>query len=206
MKGFTLLEVLVALLIMLLGMLGIAGLIVRGQQAGHEAYQRQAALTMAGEMAEKIKANPSQALAYAAGAPAGTPVGDGTLFDLLTSFAITACTGSDACTPSALMTYDLATWDGQLIGAGKIRGVLTDTATAANSVGGLLNGRGCVEELLPAPALVGGQQYRNLRVSVTWQGNMDTVAPVLSTCAAAVYDAETRRRLVTADLTICGNC
>jgi type IV pilus assembly protein PilV len=55
--GFTLLEVLVALLILLIGLLGIAGLLIKGQRASYESYQRQQALALAQDMAEKIRAN-----------------------------------------------------------------------------------------------------------------------------------------------------
>ena len=42
--GFTMIEVLVTLVIMMIGLLGIAGLMAQGQRASFEAYQRQQAL------------------------------------------------------------------------------------------------------------------------------------------------------------------
>ena len=43
-RGFTLLEVLISLLILMIALLGIAALMLKGQRAGFEAYQRQQAL------------------------------------------------------------------------------------------------------------------------------------------------------------------
>ena len=51
-RGFTMIEVLVTLVILLFGLLGIAGLMAKGQRAAYEALQRQQALAMvAGEAA-----------------------------------------------------------------------------------------------------------------------------------------------------------
>ena len=52
-RGFTLIEVLVTLVILMFGLLGIAGLMAKGQRASFEAYQRQAALAIANDMAER---------------------------------------------------------------------------------------------------------------------------------------------------------
>jgi len=46
-SGFTLIEVLVTLVVLMFGLLGTAGLMVRGQRASYEAYQRQQALAIA---------------------------------------------------------------------------------------------------------------------------------------------------------------
>ncbi len=66
--GFTLVEVLVALVVMAVGMLGIAGLYVEGLRAGRTAVYRSAAVMLAADMADRIRANP-------AGAYAGTGPG-----------------------------------------------------------------------------------------------------------------------------------
>ena len=64
-RGFTLIEVLVTLVILTFGLLGIAGLMAKGQRASFEAYQRQAALAIANDMAERMRSNRSQAPVYA---------------------------------------------------------------------------------------------------------------------------------------------
>lgn len=58
-RGFSLVEVLVALVVMAVGLLGIAGLYVEGLHAGRTAVYRGAAVTLAADMADRIRANPA---------------------------------------------------------------------------------------------------------------------------------------------------
>ncbi len=62
--GFTLVEVLIALIILSVGMLGIAGLYVHSMQAGRTSVFRHHAVTLAGDVADRIRANPRAAIAY----------------------------------------------------------------------------------------------------------------------------------------------
>jgi len=63
-SGFSLVEVLIALVIMSVGMLGIAGLYVQSLQAGRTAMFRHFAVTLAGDVADRIRANPTAGVAY----------------------------------------------------------------------------------------------------------------------------------------------
>ncbi len=63
--GFTLVEVLIALVIMSVGMLGIAGLYVHSMQAGRTSMFRHHAVTLAGDVADRIRANPRAGAVYA---------------------------------------------------------------------------------------------------------------------------------------------
>ena len=65
-QGFSLVEVLIALIIMSVGMLGIAGLYVQSMQAGRTSMLRHHAVTLAGDIADRIRANPTAGAAYAA--------------------------------------------------------------------------------------------------------------------------------------------
>jgi len=58
-RGFSLVEVLIALIIMSVGMLGIAGLYVQSMQAGRTSVFRHHAVTLAGDVADRIRANPT---------------------------------------------------------------------------------------------------------------------------------------------------
>jgi type IV pilus assembly protein PilV len=60
-RGFTLVEVLVALVVMAVGLLGIAGLYVEGLRAGRTSIYRTTAIALAGDMADRIRANASGA-------------------------------------------------------------------------------------------------------------------------------------------------
>lgn len=62
--GFSLIEVLIALVIMSVGMLGIAGLYVISMQAGRTSTFSHHAVTLAGDVADRIRANPRAGVAY----------------------------------------------------------------------------------------------------------------------------------------------
>ena len=64
-SGFSLIEVLIALIIMSVGMLGIAGLYVQSLQAGRTSMFRHHAVTLAGDIADRVRANPRAGIAYA---------------------------------------------------------------------------------------------------------------------------------------------
>lgn len=63
-QGFSLVEVLIALVIMSVGMLGIAGLYVQSLQAGRTSMFRHHAVHLAGDVADRIRANPTGGIAY----------------------------------------------------------------------------------------------------------------------------------------------
>ena len=64
-QGFSLVEVLIALIIMSVGMLGIAGLYVQSLQAGRTSMFRHHAVALAGDITDRIRANPTAGVAYA---------------------------------------------------------------------------------------------------------------------------------------------
>ena len=213
--GFTMIEILVTLVILMIGLLGIAGLMAQGQRASFEAYQRQQALALANDMAERIKANRPGAddtavgTTYEDAAPLATPAGDGTRFEDLSGGAITNCAVT-SCTTTDAVLYDVALWDGLLAGSA------AETATSNNQgIGPLINPRGCIERIgqtaCPACAPPSPPASRQViyRVSVAWQGNFATAAPEASTCGAGLYNnpnpsdgkpGEAFRRLVFVDV------
>ena len=65
--GFTLIEILVALVVVSVGMLGVAGLFVHSIQAGRTAHFSVQAVTLAADVADRIRANPRAGIAYAGG-------------------------------------------------------------------------------------------------------------------------------------------
>ncbi|MFO0523468.1 MAG: type IV pilus modification protein PilV [bacterium] len=191
-RGFTMIEILVSLTLIAVGLLGLAQLIVKGQRASFEAYQRQQAIALANDMLEKIKANRARAADYVAAAPVATPLGEGNRFDDLTTGTITNCATS-TCTPDLLAAYDVAYWDGLLQGT-------TETFNAgASTAGGVVNARGCVEVVVAA---VAPSTLATYRVTVSWQGREATVAPTTSNCGNGLYGTETRRRVVSLDVRV----
>ena len=95
-KGFSLIEVLIAMVIMSVGMLGIAGMFVRSMQAGRTSMFQHHAVTLAGDVADRIRANPRATIAYM-GVGANNNCVDG---------------GID-CNPGELAANDIFLWDQQ---------------------------------------------------------------------------------------------
>jgi type IV pilus assembly protein PilV len=68
-SGFTLVEAVVALVVLAVGMLGIAGLYIEGLRSSHSALARTTAVNLAADMADRIRANPTATVAYAGVGP-----------------------------------------------------------------------------------------------------------------------------------------
>lgn len=75
-SGFSLIEALVAFLILSIGMLGIASLQTMALKSGHTAILRTVAVMKADEIIESIRANPTVLLSYAA-TPADAGIDNG---------------------------------------------------------------------------------------------------------------------------------
>ncbi|MGI9320547.1 MAG: type IV pilus modification protein PilV, partial [Thiogranum sp.] len=78
--GFTLLEVLISVLVLSVGLLGLAGLQATGMKTNHSAYMRSQAVSYGYDILDRMRANRLSALsgtyniAMGAGAPAGTSI------------------------------------------------------------------------------------------------------------------------------------
>lgn len=64
-QGATLIEVLIAVVVLSIGLLGLAGLQVTSVQSNHSAYQRSQASLLASDLADRMRANRTQALTNA---------------------------------------------------------------------------------------------------------------------------------------------
>lgn len=79
-RGFSIVEAMVALIVMSVGMLGIAGLYVSSLKAGRTAILRTQAVNFASDIADRIRANRTARTAYdtATVAPCSVPGGGAT--------------------------------------------------------------------------------------------------------------------------------
>jgi type IV pilus assembly protein PilV len=146
-RGFAIIEVLVTLVIVLLGMLGAAGVLVRSHQSSMEAYQRTQALVLVEDMLDRISANRPVADCYAVtDAGAGAP-------HLGTGYAGMPDCGLGTPAQQATAIRDLQQWSQLLQGA-------AETDAGGAFVGAMIGARGCVSYD------VASDSYS---VTVTWQ-------------------------------------
>ncbi len=95
-QGFTLVEVLIALIVLSVGMLGIAGLYLHSIQAGRTSVFRHHAINLAGDIADRIRANPTAGVNYQAAGKDNS-----------------CMTGTVDCTPLQMAENDIDIWDDQ---------------------------------------------------------------------------------------------
>jgi type IV pilus assembly protein PilV len=101
-RGASLIEVLIAVLVFGIGIVGLAGLLIISFRSNQVGYLRTQAEFVAMGMADRMRANP---LGVWAGAY------DSTSYPLTVT---QACTKASACTPAQLATRDQAQWSAQL--------------------------------------------------------------------------------------------
>jgi len=189
-KGFTLIEVLISLLILTLGLLGLAGMQAVAQRAELESYQRAQALVLLQDMVDRVNANRKVAGCYAFTPSAGTTfAGTGASAPTCTSVFGTALQRAQA-------DADMLAWHNLLTGAAETLG--------ANQVGAMVGARGCVI----LDTTVTPNVYR---VQVAWQGMTPTVIPTsvdaTLTCATGQYGSELQRRVISQAFPMaCLNC
>jgi len=100
-KGFTLLEVMIAMVIFAVGMLGLAGIQALSLENSHSSYSRSQAVLLAYEMVDRMKANhPSSSVLY--DITTGTTTVTGYLGNNM-------CITND-CTISDIAKYDMGQW------------------------------------------------------------------------------------------------
>jgi type IV pilus assembly protein PilV len=96
--GFSLVEALVSLVVISVGMIGMAALYGQGLGAGRTAMYRTIAVNLAADMADRIRVNRLAGAAY--GGTAATADGCGP--------------DSDGCTPAEMAASDLFIWNEQI--------------------------------------------------------------------------------------------
>jgi type IV pilus assembly protein PilV len=188
--GFSLIEVLVSILIVTVGLLGLAGLQARAQIAEFESYQRAQALVMLYDMVERLGGNRITARCFAittntaSGAPYfGDPANP-----------VSPSCGADTAANNAMAVAAMSAWDGQLQGISEKKGA------GATKVGSIVGARGCVS-YNPATEYINATSGANINdtgeytIAVSWQGMADTFAPVAA-CGSGLYGSEAKRRTV----------
>ena len=94
-QGFTLLEVLIAVLVLSIGLIGLAGMQMLGVKNNHSATMRSQAVFLAQDISDRMRANIANAGSYVV---TGTPT------------CVALCDPATGCSGSGLATYDVCTW------------------------------------------------------------------------------------------------
>lgn len=117
-RGVSMLEVLIAIVLLTVGLLGVAQLQFKMQTAELEAYQRTQAIVLLQDMVDRINANRKNAADYVTAAPLGT------------------ASTIDCTAPATLALRDQCDWHAALLG--------TQETRAGAQLGGMNGARGCV--------------------------------------------------------------
>ena len=102
-SGFTLVEVLVALVVLTIGMLGIAAVYLEGLRSSRTALLRTQAVVLAADMADRIRANRYVLAGAQVYDPAATVATANNTCDKSVNVA-------SKCTPAQMFANDLARW------------------------------------------------------------------------------------------------
>lgn len=163
-SGFSLIEVLIAVIILAIGLLGIAGLQVTSKRTSFEALQRVTAVMLAQDITERIRANKGELSTYTgkpdvtATVPAAAPNPD--------------C-GAATCTPAEMVDYDVYQWQQAILGASETKG-------GANA-GGLI---------LPTGCITAGVNTGEVTIAIAWRGLTKLSNPTINACGSGTnnYD------------------
>jgi len=145
--GFTLVEVLVSLVILAIGLLGIAKLMLFSSHSNDSAYLRSQATALAYEILDDMRANRQEAIIpQTYNTPAAVPaVAPGVL-----------CVGVVACTTTQVALYDLYQW-----------GLHLNANSGVAPPGALPNGQGSVTAVTS-----GAQPQTTVTIIVSWNDSV----------------------------------
>ena len=181
-RGYLIMEVLITIVLLLLALLGMAGLHSRAFQAETESYQRVQALTLLRDMTNRISANRSNAASYVTLTTEAGSMGKGST--------------KDCSNPTSTVDKDLCQWHTALIGAAETTGGGCNITSGVGCVGAMIGAKGCV-------TAIAGSSPPAYLVQVSWQGFTQTSAPPASAaCGSGLYGDEKLRRIVTAPVAL----
>jgi type IV pilus assembly protein PilV len=110
-NGFTLVEILITVLILSIGLLGLAGLQVNSMKSNHSSYLRTQATIMAYDIIDRMRANPTAVTAgdYEAKG-AYTVTTSSTPYTVNAPTATAGCSTTTGCTTTQMANTDINQW------------------------------------------------------------------------------------------------
>ncbi len=177
-SGFSLIEVLIAFIILTIGLLGIVNLQAMSKKFTHQAAQRTIAVSLADNIVERIRFNPAALLTYTNSAAVGG--------DTIANEPNPNCSAA-ICSNTELATHDLWEWEEALDGA-------ASTFGGANT-SGLIEPKACFN----FTARAGLTRTGFLTVRVQWKGlnNLsDAVTEANTNCNNTAANEDPFRRQV----------
>ena len=175
--GFTIVEVLIAMVIVSLALLSSIALQTLSKRSQFDAAQRTTAAHLAEGLLERMRNNPGALLTYIT---AGD-LGDGSLGAVP---AVDCTLAAANCTADQLANYDLWEWEQLIDGSFEM--------DAGRAVGGLVNPTACIR----GPGFGGNGVYV---VAIAWRGMASIGNPALDDCGVGLRDYGTdndNRRLL----------
>ncbi|MEJ8810211.1 prepilin-type N-terminal cleavage/methylation domain-containing protein [Variovorax ureilyticus] len=169
-RGFTLIEVLVTIVIMLLGILGVIGMQARSTVVEFESYQRGEALSLVREMQGRLTDSRTIISGYLDPAVSSTVGSQGASVYVGSGTSAKDFSASSACVPGAGVPlaeakYEMCQWGQTLQGAASLEG--------SSKVGAMIGARGCLIRVVPAE----GNALADIYVTVVWQGRSKGAEP-----------------------------
>lgn len=174
-RGVGLIEVLIALLVFTMGVLGMASMQVRAKRTSYDALQRSLATSLTRDIIERMRSNPDAGVLentyevnnLGGGSIANEPTPD-------------CRSNSNPCTSAELASHDLWEWEQALDGASE--------SVNGNNAGGLVSPRACIEH-----------DAGVITVTIAWKGYDGKANPVAgNNCGTGLnlYEAGEKDRQV----------
>lgn len=188
--GFTLIEVLIAFIILAVGLLAIVSLQATSKQYTHQSMQRTLAVSYAESIIERMRANPTALATYIA-RDTNNPLGGGTI----NAEPAPDCSEANPCSPTEVAAHDLWVFEQKMDGAAATIGPVG----AEVSTTGLTDARMCMTFTANGPPGTGRTGF--LTVRIQWIGLHDisdavTVAGTNCNAAIPVNSEAARRQIV----------
>ena len=116
-SGFSLLEILIAIVITSIGLLGLAAMQATGLRNNHSAYHRSQATVLAYDIADRMRSNASSMASYVTPVAVETPIVESPVEEVTIEVDLSGCASTSGCSATLLAQNDLAEWNANLAAA-----------------------------------------------------------------------------------------